>query len=536
MQINISRRWQFAAIICLAVILRVLFLDQAPNTFSTDEASNGYDAYSLMLTMRDRYGDRLPLFLTALNDARESLFVFLMIPFIQVLGLNEFSCRLPAAIAGILNVVAVYYLAKEAFKKENIALLAMLIFAISPWSIYFNRICFRANLLPLFFTVAVWLFLKSFKQPVYLILSSFCFGLSLHTYSSARAFVPLFVLGLTIIYWRRLWQIKTITAISFIVFAACFLFLLQFWISPEGMVRAEETGLETNIFLIIFNYLSYYNPIYLFLYGDFNPRRSLGNVGIGQLYLWESVTVVSGIYYLWKSQKKEYWWLLLWLILYPIPAALTEPVHAIRSIAGIPVFALISAYGLTKIIEFTIPSERQARQQKAGLIIIVSFVFFLGAYFNYSQYKIASAIKHWQYGIGQAINYAETNRYDQVYISNKFKRPNIYLLFYTKYPPAKYQLSPDDPDLQYFTEDYTLGKYTVTDVERAKQIDSKTLFIVKANQAETVLNLYPHSQQKQVLQTLDGSKKIISIEVKLVANFQSSTPLLARIRGHYQSR
>jgi hypothetical protein len=512
MQIKHSIEWQLLGIIVLAAILRIFWLGQAPNTFSTDEASNGYDAYSLMLTMRDRYGDRLPLFLTALNDSRESLFIFLIIPFIKLLGLNEFSVRLPAAIAGVLTVMAVYFLAKEAFKKNSIALLAALILAINPWSIYFNRICFRANLLPLFVTVAVFLFLKSFKQPWYLILSSFCFGLSLHTYPSARAFVPLFVLGLTIIYWRRLWRTKIITATAFSIFAAFFLFFLQFWLSPIGMARADETGLETNIFLIIFNYISYYNPIHLFLYGDINPRRSLTTVGIGELYLWESVSILTGINYLCKSNNRQYWWLLLWLILYPIPAALTEPIHAIRSIGGIPAFCLISAYGLAKIIEFTIPSQRQKRQQQAIVIIIVSFIFFLGAYFNYSQYKIASAIEHWQYGIGEALAYAENNNYDRVYISNKFKRPNLYLLFYTKYPPARYQLAPDDPDLQYFTEDYTLGKYTITDVDIPKQIDTKSLFIVQPNRTETILNLYPNSRQLKVIQTLDGKPKIILLE------------------------
>ncbi|AFZ35149.1 PMT family glycosyltransferase, 4-amino-4-deoxy-L-arabinose transferase [Stanieria cyanosphaera PCC 7437] len=41
-------------IILSAAALRILFLDQAPNTFSTDEVSNGYDAYSILQTGRDR--------------------------------------------------------------------------------------------------------------------------------------------------------------------------------------------------------------------------------------------------------------------------------------------------------------------------------------------------------------------------------------------------------------------------------------------------------------------------------------------------
>jgi hypothetical protein len=85
-------------------------------------------------------------------------------------------------------------------------------------------------------------------------------------------------------------------------------------------------------------------------------------------------------------------------------------------------------------------------------------------------------------------------------------------LFYTKYPPARYQLAPDDPDLQYFTEDYTLGKYTITDVDIPKQIDTKSLFIVQPNRTETILNLYPNSRQLKVIQTLDGKPKIILLE------------------------
>ena len=82
-------------IVLLGAALRILFLAQAPNTFSTDEASNGYDAYSILLTMRDRYGNFLPIFLTGFNDSRESLYILLTIPFVKIFGLNE-QCQLAA--------------------------------------------------------------------------------------------------------------------------------------------------------------------------------------------------------------------------------------------------------------------------------------------------------------------------------------------------------------------------------------------------------------------------------------------------------
>jgi 4-amino-4-deoxy-L-arabinose transferase-like glycosyltransferase len=142
---QIKSFWLLLIIIFLAAILRILFLDQAPNTFSTDEVSNGYDAYSILKTGRDRYGHFLPILLTGFNDSRESLYVFLNIPLIQLFGLNEFSVRLPSAIAGVLTVPVLYYLAQECFNDIKISLTAALLFTFSPWSIFYSRGKFSCN-------------------------------------------------------------------------------------------------------------------------------------------------------------------------------------------------------------------------------------------------------------------------------------------------------------------------------------------------------------------------------------------------------
>ncbi len=500
-------------IVLLGAALRILFLAQAPNTFSTDEASNGYDAYSILLTMRDRYGNFLPIFLTGFNDSRESLYILLTIPFVKIFGLNEFAVRLPAAIAGTLNIIVVYFLAKEVFKNNKIAIYSALFFAINPWSIFFSRIAFRASLLPLIFSLAVLFFLKSFTKPNYLILSSLFFSLSLYTYATARVFVPLFVLGLAVIYWRKLWAIRGKMAIALLIFLGVLLFLLQFWISPTGMARAKETGIETNIFRIILNYLSYFDPTFLFFYGDSNTRRSVTTIGIGEFYLWEILTILPGIYFLFKQKRKQYAWMFLWLLLYPLPAALTQSAHAIRAIVGIPLFSLFSAYGATIISNWFAPLRKKQNQAIAYIVIVLSFIYFGIAYFNFSQYRIGNAIAHWQYGIGEAITYAENSNYNTVYISNSFKRPNIYLLFYTKYSPANYQLNPDDPELKYFAHNRSYGKYTITKIDETQQINTPSLFVIPANQKKQLLKQYPNSQELKVIKIPNKKEKIRLFEV-----------------------
>ena len=58
-------------IVAIAALLRILFLDTIPSGFNCDEASTGYEAYSILETLRDRYGKFLPLFFRVLgNDYR----------------------------------------------------------------------------------------------------------------------------------------------------------------------------------------------------------------------------------------------------------------------------------------------------------------------------------------------------------------------------------------------------------------------------------------------------------------------------------
>ncbi len=503
-------------IILIAAVLRILFLDQAPNTFSTDEVSNGYDAYSIFQTGRDRYGHFLPILLTGFNDSRESLYVFFNIPLIQLFGLNEFSVRLPSAIAGVLTVPVLYYLAQECFNNKKISLTAALLFAFSPWSIFYSRLTFHANLLPLFFCLSLLFFLKSFRQPNYLLLSSFLFSLSLYTYASARAFIPLFMLGLTIIFWKRLWEIKTQTFIAIAIFLPIFLFFLSLWLAPGGMARLEETGIETNIFMLLVNYISHFEPVFLFIHGDWNERRSVTTWGVGQLHLFELVTVIIGVLALKKKTDRISKILFLWLFLYPIPAALTEPQHAIRAIVGIPVFSLFSAYGLWQIPSLLNTNQRKIFKFIAPLIITISFIFSLKAYFNFSQYKIPNtSAEHWQYGMKEALTYAENSNYSCVLMSNTFKRVNMYIIFYTKYPPAQYQLSPADPEAKYFTEDYTLGKYTITDIAQPKNFSGKCLFIINPEELEKLSQIYPVWQELKSIKTPepDNKEKIKLIEV-----------------------
>jgi len=196
-------------LLVVATLLRLPLLSSIPAGLHGDEACIGYDAYSMWETGRDQYGAFMPLFAQAFGDYDEGLHRYIVMPFVALFGLNEQAIRLPNALAGILTVWVFYYLVLNLFQDRRLAFLAALLLAISPWHVHFSRWSVRAIFLPLFFCLALHLFLLGLKQPRKLVLSGLMFGLSLHTYNSARVFIPLFLVGLVWFYRRDLWQQRT---------------------------------------------------------------------------------------------------------------------------------------------------------------------------------------------------------------------------------------------------------------------------------------------------------------------------------------
>ncbi len=100
-----------AVLVILALVLRVWALGQVPSGIDSDEASIGYNAYSLARTGMDEYGEAHPLAFRAYGEYKRPAYVYAAVPSVALLGLTPFSVRLPAAIAGTLSVVALYAVA-----------------------------------------------------------------------------------------------------------------------------------------------------------------------------------------------------------------------------------------------------------------------------------------------------------------------------------------------------------------------------------------------------------------------------------------
>jgi len=97
----------------VALFARFYKLSQHPVSLSMDEVSIGYNAYSILKTGRDEWGQSFPLAFRSVGDYKPPVNIYLTVPSIAFFGLTEFAVRAPVALLGSLSVIVFIFLLKE---------------------------------------------------------------------------------------------------------------------------------------------------------------------------------------------------------------------------------------------------------------------------------------------------------------------------------------------------------------------------------------------------------------------------------------
>src|SRR3990167_2208416 len=107
-------------VIFLAFFLRFYKISETPPSLYWDEASLGYNAYSILKTARDEHGKFLPVTnFAAFGDYKPPGYIYLTVPAIAIFGLSEFAIRFPSALFGTLTVLLAYFLTKRLFENPD---------------------------------------------------------------------------------------------------------------------------------------------------------------------------------------------------------------------------------------------------------------------------------------------------------------------------------------------------------------------------------------------------------------------------------
>src|SRR5258708_12719733 len=124
-------KWLLIGIVLLGFFLRVIGLSNHPAGFTPDEASFGYDAYSILKTGKDQWGHMMPLVFKSFGDDKLPVYTYLAFPSVAIFGLNETAVRLPNAIFGTLAIIFLYFLVYQFFTHIQFPLFSPFLFAIT---------------------------------------------------------------------------------------------------------------------------------------------------------------------------------------------------------------------------------------------------------------------------------------------------------------------------------------------------------------------------------------------------------------------
>ena len=181
-----------AAVILLGALLRTVYLGQFPPGLNQDEASEGYEAWSLLTTGADRNGNPFPALFVSWGSGQNVLYAWLSLPFIALFGLTPVSLRLTAAVVGTMTLPVMCLLGKR-LGGEKTGWAALVLTAFCPWHIMLSRWALEANILPAFLMAGMLFLAWAMEKPWLLCAAAGTFALSLYAYGTAFIFLAAFL-------------------------------------------------------------------------------------------------------------------------------------------------------------------------------------------------------------------------------------------------------------------------------------------------------------------------------------------------------
>ena len=248
-----------------------------------------------------------------LTDGKQPLFMWSVIPFLKVIADPLVAGRLVSVLTGMGTLVGIFILTRTLFKSIKSSLFASFLYAISPFSIFFDRLALADSSLTMF---GVWtlIFAILTVRKVRLdtaMLAGFSLGGALLTKSPATIFAVLTPLTFLLNKWPKKFKEKFNKLSVFV-----FLFTFTFGIAI-GMYSILRLG--PNFHMIGIRNQDYVYPLSHILTKPFDPLFSHLK-GIFN-YFWLMgpsaliILIVLGAYFGIKDKTKETLLLLAWGVL-----------------------------------------------------------------------------------------------------------------------------------------------------------------------------------------------------------------------------
>ena len=480
----------FVVVLAAACFVRLYKLGEIPAGVYTDEASLGYNAYSLLLTGRDEFGKSWPIYFRAFSTFQDSLYGYFSVIPIYFFGLSIFSTRLVSVISGLTVVLVTFLLFyySDLKNKLSLALLASLVVAFSPWAIYQSRVAVGSNLGLALTAIGILFLFLSLKRKWFFVAACAIFGIASYAYAGQRITGILFPIVFVLINRKIFLQSKKLVVTGFALLMLVMLPQFTALLHTGSLVRYQTQGYTQEstflknggslVKLPVFvgwplyiarqftsQYLSDFSPRSLFFEPEPQLVRSIP--GLSVFYLWMIIPFFIGFAGLWKERSNSLVQIIfLLMIIGSLPEALTgDPFYTLRMLPGIWGMTLMVAFGIGVIFDKI--KHNYVKILLATLLIVISGLNF---YINYFILLKHERSIWYGYPFQVLAEITEENK-NQTFVldSEIYDAPYIWMAFYKKYDPVKLQAQTPPGLLDHYYDDLTFYKYrTIGNVEVRK--------------------------------------------------------------------
>lgn len=444
-------------ILVIAVFIRFYKLSSNPPGAYIDEASYGYNAYSMLLTGKDEWGKSLPIFLRSFGTYPAPLYTYLLMVPIKLFGLSIFSVRLPVALQGLAIIILTYVLANFSSNNQKIklALVSSLVIALAPWSVLYSRLAVEVNLALMLVLIG---FLSSFyiiKKPRFFILTAFIFALSSHAYAAERVMSIIFLTGIAFWYRQTLWKKKLVFITGVVLFIMVILPQLLLLNTPGAVRRYSQqnflnhdfynqNGKYKNIFMgeqlyyvreFLAQYSAYFSPRNLFFNPDSQISRSAPDLSV--FYLWMVIPFLMGIPVVYKNRRDQFLKIVIFIALFsPLPASVTkDPFYTSRVLPLFWAISIVISLGIVDIYERL--NSRLIRSVLTIVILMWSCLVLYSSYFVLLPHERSAEFGYQYQQLAQIL---ERYKDQNIVVHTNSEFPTyIMMAFYNKYDPVKMQ-------------------------------------------------------------------------------------------------
>ncbi len=508
----------------IGMMSRVSMLSSIPAEMHRDEIAIGYNAYSVLKTTKDEYGNGpFPLLFESYGDYKLPGLVYAVVPSIFLFGLNEFSVRLPTVLFSVALIPIVYLLMYHLSKNKKLALISAALLTFSIWHTFLSRTAYEPIAGLTLSIAGLLLFFYAEKNKRYYLFSLILLVVSFVFYNISQLLtVPLLLVAMVIYRKSRSMRFD----LSFIATITISLIVILLLLSTNTKNRAETTilsaqsrdleivnqarlklhekgvspvvsrllvGPEIHLLkLAAKNYFAAFSPVYLFSTGGSNAWHNLSGIGLGNINPAVGVFFSLGLSQIIKVRNKTSIFLLAYLFLSPVPDAMTIDAPVTNRLLDFHLaILLIASFGVLYLL------------RRSKTVFVIFCILFTSLYLQFiTKYFLLHSQTlnpQWVPGTKEMANAANnsSDNYDKIYIYRDNISPTIYssILFYSKYDPKKLQNSAtwfrgNDFHHAVSFPPYELTSSTLEDVEiLATASAERSLYVVRRNEgfAEIVI-------------------------------------------------